>query len=866
MAPLFLLPLFLSSFHGALAATPLYQAGNAHFSTHNDSSSNPSSNSSSTFWLSDGGTLTFGFKSLGPNRYLLCIWVTADTNRTPLWWPSITNPSVTQGATLNFTSNGNLELLDANQSMLWSTSTSNASFAKLQNTGNLQLFDETMENLQWQSFADLRDTLVVRPRDDSSTSSLSSIVVDKSYLLRSQPNDSSYGPPGRFHLATDENMNVYLHALDSASNVDFIYMYAHMNVAETFFELTRDGGRTYLDNSSMPMSMLRLDPDGNPRIYAWNASHSTWLKVWQFLDNQCFLGSPCGAYGICKEDTNGSPTCTCPVGYEPVDTQLLSRGCYNSLNLSSLCGNHTSNGSLTMVPNQQSDYNYNDLINQEVTDIDECKKLCLQECDCVVASYRLHDKTCFLKGNQTTRLLMNGYATNNNTLLMKLFVHHPKGGVERWPVIVAVIGALFVAMLVVIATIMWRSKTTTRDHGYVIVVGDGAPIRFTYDQLIVATQNFSELLGEGGFGKVYKGRIILVMGNEKKASEKQLPVAVKVLKDTMGASHGEAERQFRAEVSTLGKIHHVNLVDLVGYSIGGGGRAPGKKILVYEYIENGSVARFISREPNPLPWAVRYSIAVGTARGIAYLHHDCKPHILHCDIKPENVLLDRGFTPKVADFGLARQLEEVKSNLHMSGARGTRGYIAPEWLKTVKITSKADVYSYGMVLLKLVRGFHERGSDDETLVDWAYKFISGAQEGDHIDGSISNGEEEDEEEEEEEEDTVHREEHPQGQIHEHDLDNIGIPNREVNSVQSDKHAENLEKIRVLKIGLWCVQYQPESRPSMLQILQLFEGIGDYIGIPPYPAPNEVFVGYQSSSISTNRASYIAESDVIYSAR
>ena len=196
MAPLFLLllPLFLSSFHGgALAATPLYQAGNAHFSTHNDSSSNPSSNSSSAFWLSDDGSLTFGFKSLGLDQFLLCIWVTADTNRTPLWWPSITNPSVTQGATLNFTSNGNLELLDANQSMLWSTSTSNASFAKLQNTGNLQLFDETMENLQWQSFADLRDTLVVRPRDDSSTSSLSSIVVDKSYLLRSRPNDSSYG-------------------------------------------------------------------------------------------------------------------------------------------------------------------------------------------------------------------------------------------------------------------------------------------------------------------------------------------------------------------------------------------------------------------------------------------------------------------------------------------------------------------------------------------------------------------------------------------------------------------------------------------------------------------------------------------------
>ena len=236
MAPLFLLllPLFLSSFHGgALAATPLYQAGNAHFSTHNDSSSNPSSNSSSAFWLSDDGSLTFGFKSLGLDQFLLCIWVTADTNRTPLWWPSISAPSVTQGATLNFTSNGNLELSDGNnQSILWSTPVSmKASFAKLQNSGNLQLLDQTMGTILWQSFLDLRDTLIVRPRDNASINPLSSIIKDKPNLLRSRPNDSSYSPPGRFYLETDKSTNAYLHALDSASNVDFIYIYANMNAA-----------------------------------------------------------------------------------------------------------------------------------------------------------------------------------------------------------------------------------------------------------------------------------------------------------------------------------------------------------------------------------------------------------------------------------------------------------------------------------------------------------------------------------------------------------------------------------------------------------------------------------------------------------
>ena len=418
-APLFLLlllPLFLSTFHGALAATPLYQAGIAHFSTQNDSSSKPSSSnssssdssSSSAFWLSDNGTLTFGFKSLGPNQYLLCIWVTADTNRTPLWWPSISSSSLTQGATLNFTRNGNLELIDANQSILWSPSTSNASFAKLQNTGNLQLFDETLENLQWQSFSDLRDTLVVRPREDTSISSLSSIVVDKSYLLRSRPNDSSYGPPGRFHLQTDVYSVAYLRALDVVYNVEFIYVYAYINASQGVFELSRDGGKTYRDNSSMPMSMLRLDPDGNLRIYAWNASYSKWDKVWFFTGNNCLLGSPCGAYGICKEGTNGSSlTCTCPAGYEPVDSQLISRGCYsnNLKNLSSICESARNNGSLSMVENEHSDYNYNDLTDQNVNDIDECKKLCLDNCDCIAASYRQSDKHCHVKGNQKTQLL-----------------------------------------------------------------------------------------------------------------------------------------------------------------------------------------------------------------------------------------------------------------------------------------------------------------------------------------------------------------------------------------------------------------------------------------------------------------------------
>ena len=425
---LLLLPPLFSSLHAAcLAATPsyYYAAGSAHFSTPSSAS-----NSTSAFWLSANGNLTFGFKSLGPSQYLLCIWMTADPQQIPLWWPNLANPILAQdGATLTFTTNGNLQLSEANQSVLWSTSASNASFAKLQNTGNLQLLDGTLKGILWQSFSDLRDTLIVRPRsaddDNNSTDSLSSIVVDKPYLLQSRLNDTSYAP-GRFHVATDEQYSVYLHALDEAHDADFIYVYASMNVRGDAFKLSQDYRKTYRDNSSMPMSMLRLDPDGNLRIYAWNDNSSTWDRIWQFIDDTCKLGSPCGPYSICKESANGSVSCACPTGYQAVDNRSASLGCYTSnLNLSRICevqpsANNASNGLFYMAENKQSDYYYNDLSSQQADDVEECKELCLKDCDCIAASYRSGTGTCFLKGKTRTGLLMNGYATESNTLLMKL--------------------------------------------------------------------------------------------------------------------------------------------------------------------------------------------------------------------------------------------------------------------------------------------------------------------------------------------------------------------------------------------------------------------------------------------------------------
>ncbi|OWM80680.1 hypothetical protein CDL15_Pgr006710 [Punica granatum] len=170
--------------------------------------------------------------------------------------------------------------------------------------------------------------------------------------------------------------------------------------------------------------------------------------------------------------------------------------------------------------------------------------------------------------------------------------------------------------------------------------------------------------------------------------------------------HGEEE--FLAEVSTIGKLNHMNLIELWGYC------AEGKhRLLVYEYMEHGSLAENLSK--GTLDWGKRFAIAVGAARGLAYLHEECLEWVLHCDVKPQNILLDLNYQPKVADFGLSKLLNrgDVKHS-SFSKIRGTRGYMAPEWVYNLSITSKVDVYSYGIVLLEMVTGRSPGGGVPDT--------------------------------------------------------------------------------------------------------------------------------------------------------
>ncbi|KAF5463971.1 hypothetical protein F2P56_014090 [Juglans regia] len=236
---------------------------------------------------------------------------------------------------------------------------------------------------------------------------------------------------------------------------------------------------------------------------------------------------------------------------------------------------------------------------------------------------------------------------------------------------------------------------------------------FSYEELAAATDGFSQanLLGQGGFGYVHKG----VMPNGQE-------VAVKSLK----SGSGQGEREFQAEVEIISRVHHRHLVSLVGYCIAGG-----QRMLVYEFVPNNTLEYHLHGKNLPtMDWPTRLRIAVGSAKGLAYLHEDCHPRIIHRDIKAANILLDYNFEAMVADFGLAKLSSDNYTHVS-TRVMGTFGYLAPEYAASGKLTEKSDVFSYGVMLLELITGrrpVDPSSAMDDSLVDWARPLMSLALE------------------------------------------------------------------------------------------------------------------------------------------
>ncbi|KAF3555539.1 hypothetical protein F2Q69_00017953 [Brassica cretica] len=301
--------------------------------------------------------------------------------------------------------------------------------------------------------------------------------------------------------------------------------------------------------------------------------------------------------------------------------------------------------------------------------------------------------------------------------------------------------------------------------------------RFSYAQVKKMTKSFADVLGRGGFGTVYKGK--LPYGSRD--------VAVKILKES-----NENGEDFINEVASMSRTSHVNIVSLLGFCYEGS-----KKAIIYEFMPNGSLDKFISEKMSEkMEWKTLYNIAVGVSRGLEYLHNRCVTRIVHFDIKPPNILMDGESCPKISDFGLAKLCKNNESIMSMLDTRGTAGYIAPEVFSKNfgGVSHKSDVYSYGMVVLEMIgarekekaQNFESNNKSSMYFPDWIYKDVE------------------------------------KGEIMSFFEDQI-----------TEEEDETLVKKMVL-VGLWCIQTNPFDRPSMNKVVEMLEGSLEALMIPPKP--------------------------------
>jgi Leucine-rich repeat (LRR) protein len=282
--------------------------------------------------------------------------------------------------------------------------------------------------------------------------------------------------------------------------------------------------------------------------------------------------------------------------------------------------------------------------------------------------------------------------------------------------------------------------------------------RLTFTQLIEATNGFSagSLVGSGGFGEVFKATL-------KDGS----CVAIKKL---IHLSY-QGDREFTAEMETLGKIKHRNLVPLLGYC-----KVGEERLLVYEYMTHGSLEDALHGRALPMPWQRRKRVARGAAKGLCFLHHNCIPHIIHRDMKSSNVLLDADTEARVADFGMARLISALDTHLSVSTLAGTPGYVPPEYYQSFRCTAKGDVYSLGVVLLELITGRRPTDTDDfgdTNLVGWVKMKVREGAGKEVVDPDL---------------------------------------------VVAAVGGEEREMARFLELALQCVDDFPSKRPNMLQVV------------------------------------------------
>ncbi|KAL6598264.1 hypothetical protein ACP70R_046429 [Stipagrostis hirtigluma subsp. patula] len=674
---------------------------------------------------SPDGTFSCGFYSIYTDAFTFSIWYTNSVDRTVVWTANRGHPVHARGSAVTLRKSGVMVLTDYDDTVVWQAEGGSAGvqYAQLLNTGNL-VMKNSSGMVVWQSFDSPTDTLLPTQRITAATKLVSTTGLHvpghyifhftDSSILSLIYNDANvheiYWPDpdnGEYQNNRNRYNSTRLGVLDDAGN------FASSDFANQQALVASDKGLGI-------KRRLTLDPDGNLRLYSLNTSDGRWLVSWIAVSQPCNIHGLCGPNGICHYLP--APACSCPPSYVMNNPGNWSQGCRAEVDIT--CGvEEVPTVKFLRLPG--TDFWGSDQQHVEHVSLQACKNICRSDCTCKGFQYQQGSGTCYPKAflfngkahpaptkssrimylklhasinisgitipqtNVLVSIKRQPHCARMSTTKMEPFPEVHKTGDAKWLYFYGFAGAIFVLetffiVFVWFFVLRWElgaSEMHAVEEGYKVMTSNFR--RYSYKELIKATRKFKYELGRGGSGIVYKGTL-----DDSRA------VAVKMLENVR-----QCEDEFQAELRIIGRINHMNLVRIWGFC-----SESSYRMLVTEYIENGSLANILFKDNILLEWKQRLNIAIGVAKGLAYLHHECLEWVIHCDVKPENILLDRNLEPKIADFGLAKLLNRGGSNQNVSRVRGTIGYIAPEWISSLQITAKVDVYSYGVVLLELVLG------------------------------------------------------------------------------------------------------------------------------------------------------------------
>ncbi|XP_020262513.1 G-type lectin S-receptor-like serine/threonine-protein kinase At2g19130 [Asparagus officinalis] len=731
--------------------------------------------------VSKGGIFELGFFTPGKsNNYYIGIWYKISPEVT-IWTANraapVPDPTTSK---LKVTKTGNLILYNS-KIRVWSSNSSsylssstNINVAILLDTGNFVLRDQTNSSaILWQSFDHITDTWVPHGWIGMNK------VTGEYNAITSWKNTEDPAPGPFMDTIDPSGLNQFIFLWNNSKS----YWTSGIWNGETFSSITGMGAdhlytAKFVDDDKRKYFTLNLTDErylarnvmhssGQIQYWMWFDDAKGWELFWEQPVSPCDVYSVCGAYGICEQSRK--PPCTCPHGFTPTSVRDWefdgwSSGCKRNTQLKCGYKNSTSGEKDGFLPIPSVHLPADSKQQLGGKGAEECELACLKSCSCTAYAY---ERGCSIWSGDIRNLQSLSEGDNRaGTLYLRLAASDlPKKTGEMKSIRrIAVSAAIAIVLSAIIAlTLIFVRKR----HG-ASKSPEGPLVSYSYSDLQRITKKFTEKLGGGGFGLVFKGLL----------SDSDF-VAVKRLE---GVRQGEKE--FRNELGTLGRIQHVNLVRLRGFCCEGT-----KKMLVYDYMPKGSLDNHLFRKQSTtLDWKTRYQIILGTARGLAYLHEECRECIIHCDIKPENILLESEFCPRLSDFGMAKLLGHDFSRV-LTTMRGTIGYLAPEWIEGLPITPKADVYSYGMMLFEIVSGrrnskLAEEGNIRYFPVQAARKVITGEV--------------------------------------------LSLLDEDLNG-----SADALELNRVCRVACWCIQEFEADRPSMAEVVKILEGVLD-LKMPPFP--------------------------------